>query len=139
MAARVGAWLFTLPFRWRGRGLSRLLDQIATEPFANHGADRVLVTVRVVRRVSRLGLFSAPIFPKACLRESLALFRMLSGAGHPVRFYVGVRKDGDMLVAHSWVTLHGRPLLPGAATERFRTVYTYPADPSSGRSNTGDA
>jgi hypothetical protein len=79
-----------------------------------------------VQRVARLRAFSLPIFPRHCLREALALYHVLTDAGHPVRFCVGVSGTAERLVAHSWVTLHGRPVLPVDRNGSFRVLYSYP-------------
>ena len=83
-------------------------------------------TVRVVRRVAALRLFAMPIFPRACLREALALYHVLSHAGQPVEFCVGVMKAGENFTAHSWVSLHGNPILAADRGRGFTVLYSYP-------------
>jgi hypothetical protein len=83
-------------------------------------------TIRVIRRVCRLPLFQLPGFPRPCLRESLALFRVLTRLGYPARFHIGVRKVGEQLWGHSWITCHGRPLCRADQDCLFWTLYSYP-------------
>jgi hypothetical protein len=127
LAMHVGTWLCALPFRWRGRSLPAILGRIglARRPI-RISASEIASTIRVVQRVSRLRVFSLPIFPRHCLREALALYHVLGDAGHPVRFCVGVSGTAERLLAHSWVTLHGRPVLPVDRNGRFRVLYSYP-------------
>jgi hypothetical protein len=127
LAARVSAWLCALPFHWHRGGLTTLLKRLGparAEPV--RGWLTPTRIVQVVRRVSRLRLFALPIFPKPCLREAMVLYRVLNRAGYPVQFHVGVRKQGEALVAHSWVALHGRPVVDGNDDRPFRTLYSYP-------------
>ena len=50
--------------------------------------------VAIVRRVCRLPLFSLPFFPRACMRQSLALYRELTRMGYPAAIHFGVRREG---------------------------------------------
>ena len=104
LATRVGAWLCVLPLRWRAYGLTSVLERIgpAGRPRPESSSE-IDSTIRVVCRVAALGLFRLPIFPRTCLREALALYHVLSHAGQPVEFCVGVRKCEGIL-AHSWVS-----------------------------------
>lgn len=131
LTARVSALLCALPFYWQRRDLTTLLDRLGAVRQAT--ASRALTpskAVRVVRRVSRLRLFALPFFPKPCLREAMALFHVLNRAGYPVQFNVGVRKQGEALVAHSWVALHGRAVVDGDDGRPFSTLYSYPEQQS---------
>lgn len=136
LATRVGAWLCVLPLRWRARGLTTVLDQISpASPPTRLLSCEIEPTVRVVRRVAGLSLFTLPIFPRPCLREALALYHVLSHAGHPVEFCVGVLKAGEDLLAHSWVSLHGSPINPADRGGRFRVLYSYPDQRAAGTLN----
>jgi hypothetical protein len=84
--------------------------------------------VRMVVRVCRLKLFRLPLFPRACLRQSLALYYALARLGYPVQIHFGVQKKGKRLYGHSWVTLHGRPVAEKARIEVFKAVYSYPSE-----------
>ena len=131
LAARVGAWLCLLPLRWHARGLTTVLEHIGP---ARHRAPipstDIASTVRVVRRVAALWFFTLPVFPRPCLREALALYHVLSRAGQPVEFCVGVMKSGESLVAHSWVSLHGDPIIAADRGRGFRVLYSYPRSQS---------
>jgi hypothetical protein len=126
LAARVGAWLCVLPLRWRARGLTTVLRQIGPASSRRTPSTEIESIARVVRRVAGLGMFRLRIFPRPCLREALALFHVLSRAGHPVEFCVGVLKAGDDLLAHSWVSVHGSPINPADRNGGFRVLYSYP-------------
>jgi hypothetical protein len=83
--------------------------------------------------VAALSLFRLPIFPRTCLREALALYHVLSHAGQPVEFCVGVRKNEEDLLAHSWVSLHGTPIVPADRENGFKLLYSYPGALVDGR------
>jgi hypothetical protein len=127
LAIRVGAWLCVLPLRWRVHGLTGVLERIGTtSPRRRSKSSEFDSTIRIVRRVAALGLFRLPMFPRTCLREALALYHVLSHAGQPVEFCVGVRKAEGDLLAHSWVSLHGTPIIPADRVQGFRLLYSYP-------------
>ena len=127
LAARVGAWLCVLPLKWRARDLTTVLEQIGpVRPLARTPLSEIAATVSVVRRVAALRLFTLPIFPGPCLREALALYHVLSHAGQPVEFCVGVMKAGESFVAHSWVSLLGNPIVAADRGRRFSVLYSYP-------------
>jgi Transglutaminase-like superfamily len=48
--------------------------------------------VRIVRRMCRLRCVRGPWFPRACLRQALALYATLTRLGYPVAIHVGVSK-----------------------------------------------
>jgi hypothetical protein len=75
-----------------------------------------------------LRVFRLPRFPRACLRQSMALYRVLTRRGYPVEIHFGIHKDRDVLQGHSWVTLDGRSIADGTQTEAFKRVYSYPAN-----------
>ena len=82
-------------------------------------------TLAVVTTVCQFRLFRFPLFPRACLRQSLTMYRVLTAMGYPVMIHFGVRKQGAAFVGHSWVTLNGRPLAERGSPE-FTAVYSYP-------------
>jgi hypothetical protein len=53
-----------------------------------------------------------------------------------VQFCIGVRKAGENLVAHSWVTLHGTPIPRHDEDRSFALVYRYPHRGQVGSSST---
>lgn len=83
--------------------------------------------VAVVRRVCGLPLFSLPIFPRACLRQSLALYRELTGLGYATAIHFGVRREGATFIGHSWVTVNGVPIAEPCSLQPLSITYSYPA------------
>jgi hypothetical protein len=78
-AVRVGVWLLGLPIRLRRQSLPRLLDGLAVvkgQPSSGspQEMDRM---VRLVVGVCHLRCFRHPLFPRACLRQALALYYTL--------------------------------------------------------------
>ena len=63
--------------------------------------------VRTVVRVCQARLFRLPIFPRACLRQALALYYVLTALGYPATIHFGARKGDEALHGHSWVTIRG--------------------------------
>jgi len=129
LAAGVGVWLCTLPVRLRIRSLSVVLDGGRrpigrTRLTSAQEMDRV---VRAVRHVCRLRLFASRWFPRLCLREALALHRVLRHMGCPARFHLGVHTRGGRFAAHGWVTVHGKPVVPFSGDDCVRTIYSHPA------------
>jgi hypothetical protein len=127
LAARVGAWLCILPLTWRARDLTTAVEQIGpARPPERTPSLEIDAIVSVVRRMAVLRLFTLSIFPGACLREALALYHVLSHAGQPVEFCVGVMKAEERFVAHSWVSLLGNPIVAADRGRGFRVLYSYP-------------
>ncbi|HEX5108073.1 MAG TPA: lasso peptide biosynthesis B2 protein [Vicinamibacterales bacterium] len=85
----------------------------------------------IVSRVSRLPLFSLPIFPRACMRQSLALYRELTRMGYPAAIHFGVHRAGAGLSGHSWVTLDGVPISESHSLEQLTITYSHSARWSS--------
>jgi hypothetical protein len=130
LAGRVAIFLLWLPLRLRHMSLPRLLDRLGGASRRWPGIptpdrDR---TVAIVGRVCRARLFRLACFPRACLREALALYDVLNGLDPDVRLHVGVCTENGLLRAHSWVSRHGRPIGPAGQHGRFRVLYSYPDD-----------
>ena len=53
--------------------------------------------------------------PATCLPRAFVLHRFLSQAGCPAQMHVGVRRSGEALDGHAWVTVGGEPVgeVPG--------------------------
>jgi hypothetical protein len=132
LAGRLGVWLCMLPLRLRIHPLPTLLHHLAL--IQERGAATTSVelerAVRLVVRVCRLWCFRWPMFPRACLRQALALYHVLTRMGYPVAIHFGVHKEGEELRGHSWVTLQGKPVAERTRPEAFTPVYSYPATPS---------
>lgn len=138
-AVRLGAWLCVLPLRLRLHSLPALLHrltQVQRQPTSCNPLelDRA---VGIAVWLCQLRLFHLPLFPRACLRQSLALYHVLTRMGYPVEIHFGIHKDGEDLRGHSWVMLQGRPVAERARTEIFTTVYSYPLASSRSTYETG--
>lgn len=67
--------------------------------------------------------------PANCLERSLAAYHLLTTAGARPEIIVGVRRSGDAVEGHVWVTLDGRPLAESPEfLEQFAPVIVYDAD-----------
>jgi hypothetical protein len=123
----LGVWLCLLPVFLCIRPLPSLLQRF---PLVHRGPknrtplemDRA---VRIVVRLCQLRLFRLPIFPKACLRQALALYHVLNRMGYPVEIHFGIHKNKGDLQGHSWVTIHGNPVADTARSEMFKPVYSH--------------
>jgi hypothetical protein len=127
LGTRLALWLCGLPVRLRGRSVPALLADATPVGPDGIAGDPPPAIVRMVLRICRLRLFTTRWFPRTCLREALAIYRVLRELGYPARFHIGIRKDGDALAAHSWVTLDGEIVVRQAGDATFRTLYSYPA------------
>jgi hypothetical protein len=120
-------WLLSLPALLRVHTIPTLLKRLtAGKEEQAHPAANLNDAVGIVTRICNLRLFRARVFPKLCLRQSLALYRTLTQMGYPVEIHFGVRKDDKTLLGHSWVTLRGEVVADTAQTGIFKAVYTYP-------------
>jgi hypothetical protein len=125
-ALRLGLWLCLLPIFLRLRSLPELLNrstQLGTQPKRESPLERDRA-VRIAVRICQMSLFYLPIFPKTCLRQSLALYHVLNRMGCPVEIHFGVLKDGQKFHGHSWVTIQGNPVAERTQPEIFKTVYS---------------
>ena len=127
-ATRLGVWLCTLPLLLRGHTLPALLQRLTPAQGRQKSGGQVELeqAVRIVVRLCQLPLFRWRVFPRACLRQALALYRVLTRLGYPAAIHFGVRKEEQELHGHSWVTLQGKPVADRTQTEVFTVVYSYP-------------
>ena len=127
LAAQVALWVCALPVWIRLLSLPALLGSLtaARKSRTHAGALNLDETVAIVARVCRWRLFRSRPFPRSCLRQSLALFRVLTRMGYPVMIHFGVQTRGPAFLGHSWVTLNGRPLAEAESPRRFTSVYSY--------------
>ena len=129
LVARVFGSTCVLPLRMRSAPLPVLLQRLTAHPRAGGiGATSLNVerVARVVERICQIRVFRSRLFPRACVRQSFALYRALTGLGYPVVIHFGVRKNGEMVAGHSWVTLHGQVIAERPSVGRFEPVYSYP-------------
>lgn len=128
LAARMVVWLCELPLLIRLAPLPVLLRRMTAPVIRRAVADQTLHpddVGSVAVRVCQLPIFRTRPFPRSCLRQSLVLFRALTRMGYPARIHFGVRKDGDAVEGHSWVTLSGRPVAESGSVASFATLYSY--------------
>lgn len=127
LALSVALWLFRLPIIVRIYSLSGLLERLkrTARSQKKQTALELKEAVPIVTRICYVRLFGSRVFPRACLRQSLTLYRALTRMGYPVEIHFGVRKAGDDLLGHSWVTIEGKPLADGTQTYLFNAVYSY--------------
>jgi hypothetical protein len=128
-AVRVGLWLCGLPILLRRHPLPAFLRRL-TPVRGRRECGRPLAlphATRVVVRVCRLWCFRLPIFPQACLRRALALYYVLTRLGYAVEIHFGIRRAGEALHGHSWVTVQGQPVAERARPDVFAIVYSYPS------------
>jgi Transglutaminase-like superfamily len=129
LALSVALWLFRLPIIVRIYSIPGLLERLTRSARSDkkQTALELKEAVPIATRICHLRLFGARVFPRACLRQSLTLYRALTRMGYPVEIHLGVRKDGDDLLGHSWVTIEGKTVADGTQTYLFKAIYSYPS------------
>ena len=127
LALSVALWLFRLPIIVRIYSIPGFLEGLTRTPRSHRKQSPLKEAVPIVTRICYLRLFGARVFPRACLRQSLALYRVLTRMGYPVEIHFGVRKPGDDLLGHSWVTIEGKPVADRTRMDVFKAVYSYPS------------
>src|SRR5262249_19512043 len=121
-------WLCLLPIFLRVRSLPSLLRRFTLlHEKPKRSPLEMDRAVQIVVRLCQMRLFYLPIFPRVCLRQSLALYHVLDRMGYPVEIHFGVLKDGNNVYGHSWVTMQGEPLADPARGGMFKLVYSYPS------------
>ena len=125
----MGLWLCGLPLRLRcvlpcPSSSTRLTLARRTR---GHRLEMDATVIETVVRLCQARLFRLPLFPRPCLRQALALYYVLTRLGYPVAIHFGVRKEGEELHGHSWVTVQGTPVAERTRTDLFTTVYSYPS------------
>jgi transglutaminase superfamily protein len=62
-----------------------------------------------------------------CLPRSLVIFHLARWWGLPVRFHCGIRRDGERLQGHAWLSLQGEPFLEANnPEENYVVTFSYP-------------
>jgi hypothetical protein len=120
-------WLCGLPLRIRLYTLPTLLHRLTRVHRARGSLFERDEAVAIVVRLCQAWLFRLPLFPLACLRQALTLTYVLTRMGYPVAIHFGVRKAGETLHGHSWVTVQGTPVAERTRIDLFTVVYSYPA------------
>jgi hypothetical protein len=72
---------------------------------------------------------SLPRFPRACLRQSLALYSTLTRLGYPVTIRFGVHKAGEALHGQSRVTVQGTSVVEATPVDVFYLAYLAVSSP----------
>jgi Transglutaminase-like superfamily len=128
-ALRVAVWLCCLPILLRLHSLPALLRHLthARARRRRRSSLDMNQAVSIVVRLCNLRLFRLPVFPQACLRQSLALYCVLTRMGYRAEIHFGVAKNGADLRGHSWVMVEGDPVAERAPTEAFRPIYSFPS------------
>jgi hypothetical protein len=73
----------------------------------------------LVRRLPRF-------FPQTCLYASLAGYHLLARAGREARVHFGLRRAGEDLAFHAWLSAEGRPCFDDAPAEGFHEMLCLP-------------
>jgi hypothetical protein len=125
LALQTAVWLCMVPVLVRTNSLPGLLDRLTIAPSTPSNINRLTTDciVRVATLVSGLPLFRSWPFPRTCVRESLALAFALSRTGRPFEVHFGVRKEGQTLRGHSWITINREH--NQRENRVFSTIYTY--------------
>ena len=129
LAAQSLFTLWMLPIRIRFTPLPLLLQRLTGRPKRHRPAGPSLDVDQVARLVTgicQLRPFRSQIFPRACVRQSLLLYRALTGLGYPAVIHFGVKREGDGITGHSWVTLHGQVVADRPSVGSFNLLYSYP-------------
>lgn len=125
-------WLLWLPVMLRLYSVPILLNRLAErKKHIKTTPMELREVIGIATRVCNLKAFRSQLFPKLCLRQSLALYRTLCQMGYAVEIHFGVMKDGRNFHGHSWVTMQGEPVADTARSDIFKIVYSYPPAGSS--------
>jgi hypothetical protein len=110
---RASLELRIMPSR-RTVGLLGILHREAdTRPVERAQLGEAMLVGQVVARDAR----RLPWHP-TCLRQALAVQRMLQRRGIPSRIHLGVRSSSE-LAAHAWVTVGDQPVVGGHGVEQY--------------------
>jgi hypothetical protein len=105
------------------------IGRFDSPPRSGEGLGERLSPDRILHLTDRILERRVAYLRPSCLLRSMVLFRFLREAGVPVRIHFGVRREGDSLQGHAWLSLDGRPYAEAAdPTARFQTVYSFPSD-----------
>lgn len=110
LVARILAWALVLPalkYLLPLQTLARLMWTGARRDDDGRQPAHEERIAALVRRIHGLGPFRGD---GNCLERSLVTYRILSGRNAGPRLVVGVRKDGEKVLGHVWVTVDGHPI-----------------------------
>ena len=107
--ARIAVWSLILPLLLRFLSLPRLMRVLTpATPVSGFSPDLHPAAERINVYVIKIMSLNANNLGRMCLKRSLVIYRFLRLRRIPARFYVGVRKEGDRLIGHSWIEIEGR-------------------------------
>jgi Transglutaminase-like superfamily len=89
--------------RWKGILKASSCGRIAAPTFSRDDVSVAEAYASVVDMVAR----NTPCGLVTCLPRSLTLWWLLRRHGVESELRIGVRRDGEQLVAHAWVVCHG--------------------------------
>jgi hypothetical protein len=101
---------FSISFLLYRINLPSILEKIDSNRATISGTQSELQEIaRITVRVCKWRLF---LIRNNCLRRSLLLYTMLSGAGiKGLEINIGISKEGKGLMGHGWLMLNGKPFL----------------------------
>jgi hypothetical protein len=141
LAGRLALWLCGLPLRLRVQHLQTILNAAGGVSVRGRATVRDRVTrerrVAIASRVSGLPLFRLKLFPRFCLRRSLALYRALALAGYPVTFCIGVHEKRGVIRAHSWIAVDAQVVGEPDPGAHYQKIFEYPGMPRSRKEASG--
>jgi len=131
------AWLCRLPWYIRSSPLPRLLDHLPTRQRSVLGISQIAIdrASAIAIKLSDARIFRSSLFPKRCVRQTLALAYAFSRTGQAFKVHFGVRKVGQGLWGHCWITVREHPVGERAPAQWFTVVYSYVFDPSPAASS----
>ena len=120
LALRMLAWSIVLPVLKYVVPLPSLARLMWSGPHTERRPDREQLVTLLARRISRL---RPGRHRDNCLERSLLSYRFLSMENADPHVVVGVRKSGDDIVGHAWVTVDGKPLYDAPSSlEQYVTL-----------------
>jgi hypothetical protein len=121
----------TIGLLLRESRLDELLDRLAAAPRAAPRARRPAGARTPVPQAMVSGLRR---WPATCLYRALAAYAALREAGEDARFVIGVRREGEDVLAHAWLEHGGQPVDEAVdPRERFTVAYIHPPAPGTSR------
>lgn len=100
-------WISYLLYRFN---LPSVLEKIDNLKAASEGGEAELQKIALITlRVCKCRFF---LIRNNCLKKSLMLYTMLSGAGiRGLEINIGITRDGKDLMGHGWLMMNGKPYL----------------------------
>ena len=106
LAVRMLGWALLLP------ALKSLLPLPRLVRLVYRGGRRARCEKREQQIASLTRWIHRPLVPRdrGCLQRSLLAYRFLSEADADPHLFVGVRKEGNIVLGHAWVVVDGQPI-----------------------------